>query len=160
MLFFYFPGANIFLTSSGLIKLGDFGCSVKLKNNAQTMPGEVNSTLGTAGKSLNVVVPRFRHQRACQTFWTVWWCVLKPCLAYQNTIFTVDLKRHVLFVVNSVRHAGGLDCFLITSAVKNETREYLMVFLMVSSYLMIKGDLASWNASWKTWTVWKVSHCH
>lgn len=46
-----FPsGANIFLTSSGLIKLGDFGCSVKLKNNAQTMPGEVNSTLGTAGR--------------------------------------------------------------------------------------------------------------
>lgn len=44
-------GANIFLTSSGLIKLGDFGCSVKLKNNAQTMPGEVNSTLGTAGGS-------------------------------------------------------------------------------------------------------------
>ncbi|KAL7987623.1 hypothetical protein Chor_006542, partial [Crotalus horridus] len=41
-------GANIFLTSSGLIKLGDFGCSVKLKNNTQTMPGEVNSTLGTA----------------------------------------------------------------------------------------------------------------
>lgn len=45
-----FLGANIFLTSSGLIKLGDFGCSVKLKNNTQTMPGEVNSTLGTAGK--------------------------------------------------------------------------------------------------------------
>ena len=44
-------GANIFLTSSGLIKLGDFGCSEKLKNNAQTMPGEVNSTLGTAGWS-------------------------------------------------------------------------------------------------------------
>lgn len=49
-MFVYFPGANIFLTSSGLIKLGDFGCSVKLKNNTQTMPGEVNSTLGTAGK--------------------------------------------------------------------------------------------------------------
>lgn len=46
----FFLGANIFLTSSGLIKLGDFGCSVKLKNNAQTMPGEVNSTLGTAGR--------------------------------------------------------------------------------------------------------------
>lgn len=45
----FLSGANIFLTSSGLIKLGDFGCSVKLKNNAQTMPGEVNSTLGTAG---------------------------------------------------------------------------------------------------------------
>lgn len=66
--FFYSPGANIFLTSSGLIKLGDFGCSVKLKNNAQTMPGEVNSTLGTAGERLKVVVPRFKHQRAWQSF--------------------------------------------------------------------------------------------
>lgn len=44
-------GANIFLTSSGLIKLGDFGCSVKLRNNTHTMPGEVNSTLGTAGRT-------------------------------------------------------------------------------------------------------------
>lgn len=64
LLFFYSPGANIFLTSSGLIKLGDFGCSVKLKNNAQTMPGEVNSTLGTAGERLKVVVSMFKHQRA------------------------------------------------------------------------------------------------
>ncbi|KAK7902164.1 hypothetical protein WMY93_018933 [Mugilogobius chulae] len=47
-------GANIFLTSSGLIKLGDFGCSVKLRNNTQTMPGEVNSTLGTAGTNLDL----------------------------------------------------------------------------------------------------------
>lgn len=48
--FMYISGANIFLTSSGLIKLGDFGCSVKLRNNTHTMPGEVNSTLGTAGR--------------------------------------------------------------------------------------------------------------
>lgn len=51
-LFFATSGANIFLTSSGLIKLGDFGCSVKLRNNTHTMPGEVNSTLGTAGKKI------------------------------------------------------------------------------------------------------------
>jgi hypothetical protein len=40
-----------------LIKLGDFGCSVKL-NNAQTMPGEVNSTMGTAGEwdALSLVI--------------------------------------------------------------------------------------------------------
>lgn len=50
--FFLIPGANIFLTSSGLIKLGDFGCSVKLRNNTHTMPGEVNSTLGTAGRNI------------------------------------------------------------------------------------------------------------
>uniref|UniRef100_A0A8C5PNR2 Mitogen-activated protein kinase kinase kinase 4 n=1 Tax=Leptobrachium leishanense TaxID=445787 RepID=A0A8C5PNR2_9ANUR len=60
-------GANIFLTSSGLIKLGDFGCSVKLKNNAQTMPGEVNSTLGTAAYMAPEVITRAQgegHGRA------------------------------------------------------------------------------------------------
>ncbi|XP_038597948.1 mitogen-activated protein kinase kinase kinase 4 isoform X2 [Tachyglossus aculeatus] len=60
-------GANIFLTSSGLIKLGDFGCSVKLKNNAQTMPGEVNSTLGTAAYMAPEVITRAKgegHGRA------------------------------------------------------------------------------------------------
>ncbi|XP_075452861.1 mitogen-activated protein kinase kinase kinase 4 isoform X5 [Ascaphus truei] len=60
-------GANIFLTSSGLIKLGDFGCSVKLKNNAQTMPGEVNSTMGTAAYMAPEVITRAKgegHGRA------------------------------------------------------------------------------------------------
>ncbi|XP_032071819.1 mitogen-activated protein kinase kinase kinase 4 isoform X3 [Thamnophis elegans] len=60
-------GANIFLTSSGLIKLGDFGCSVKLKNNTQTMPGEVNSTLGTAAYMAPEVITRAKgegHGRA------------------------------------------------------------------------------------------------
>lgn len=61
-LIFAILGANIFLTSSGLIKLGDFGCSVKLKNNAHTMPGEVNSTLGTAGEAL---VARLKFPSHC-----------------------------------------------------------------------------------------------
>ncbi|XP_006882884.1 PREDICTED: mitogen-activated protein kinase kinase kinase 4 [Elephantulus edwardii] len=55
-------GANIFLTSSGLIKLGDFGCSVKLKNNSQTMPGEVNSTLGTAAYMAPEVITRAKGE--------------------------------------------------------------------------------------------------
>ncbi|GAB6026709.1 Mitogen-activated protein kinase kinase kinase 4 [Chamberlinius hualienensis] len=38
--------ANIFLTSEGSLKLGDFGCCIKLKNHT-TMPGELNSFVGT-----------------------------------------------------------------------------------------------------------------
>lgn len=58
-------GANIFLTSSGLIKLGDFGCSVKLRNNTHTMPGEVNSTLGTAGEKRRCVRFELRDDVLC-----------------------------------------------------------------------------------------------
>lgn len=39
-------GVNIFFILFGLIKLGDFGCLVKFKNNVQIMFGEVNSILG------------------------------------------------------------------------------------------------------------------
>ncbi|XP_029926030.1 mitogen-activated protein kinase kinase kinase 4 isoform X3 [Myripristis murdjan] len=70
-------GANIFLTSSGLIKLGDFGCSVKLKNNTHTMPGEVNSTLGTAAYMAPEVITRAKgegHGRAAD-IWSLG-CVL------------------------------------------------------------------------------------
>ncbi|XP_076598523.1 mitogen-activated protein kinase kinase kinase 4 isoform X3 [Chaetodon auriga] len=70
-------GANIFLTSSGLIKLGDFGCSVKLRNNTHTMPGEVNSTLGTAAYMAPEVITRAKgegHGRAAD-IWSLG-CVL------------------------------------------------------------------------------------
>uniref|UniRef100_S4R4B7 Protein kinase domain-containing protein n=1 Tax=Petromyzon marinus TaxID=7757 RepID=S4R4B7_PETMA len=70
-------GANIFLTSTGHIKLGDFGCSVKLKNISQTMPGEVNSTLGTAAYMAPEVITRARgegHGRAAD-IWSLG-CVL------------------------------------------------------------------------------------
>ncbi|XP_031553108.1 mitogen-activated protein kinase kinase kinase 4-like isoform X3 [Actinia tenebrosa] len=40
-------GANIFLSSNGLIKLGDFGSSIKLKNQSKTMHGEVMNVRGT-----------------------------------------------------------------------------------------------------------------
>eukprot|EP00111_Clytia_hemisphaerica_P003243 TCONS_00009253-protein len=41
-------GANIFLSSSGLIKIGDFGSAVKLKDPMCTTQGEVFNTRGTA----------------------------------------------------------------------------------------------------------------
>jgi len=41
-------GANIFLTLKGSVKLGDFGCSVKLKSHT-TMPGELMTNAGAVG---------------------------------------------------------------------------------------------------------------
>lgn len=39
-------GSNIFLTSGGLLKLGDFGSAIKLMNKNSTMPGEICSHSG------------------------------------------------------------------------------------------------------------------
>jgi len=43
-------GANIFLSSNGSIKLGDFGLSVQLKNFHKTMPNEIKQQVGTVRK--------------------------------------------------------------------------------------------------------------
>ena len=43
----YISGANIFLSSNGSIKLGDFGLSVQLKNYNMTMPNEIKQQAGT-----------------------------------------------------------------------------------------------------------------
>ncbi|XP_078375482.1 mitogen-activated protein kinase kinase kinase 4-like isoform X2 [Oculina patagonica] len=40
-------GANIFVSSGGLLKLGDFGSSIKLKNPLQTVYGEISNIRGT-----------------------------------------------------------------------------------------------------------------
>eukprot|EP00794_Sanderia_malayensis_P021355 gene21355-23431_t len=41
-------GANIFVSSSGIIKLGDFGSAVRLKDPTHTMHGELSKFKGTA----------------------------------------------------------------------------------------------------------------
>ncbi|KAL3881975.1 hypothetical protein ACJMK2_028357 [Sinanodonta woodiana] len=50
-------GANVFLTSSGKLKLGDFGCSVKLKSHS-TLPGEINTLVGTTAYMAPEVITR------------------------------------------------------------------------------------------------------
>ncbi|CAK8675148.1 mitogen-activated protein kinase kinase kinase 4-like isoform X2 [Clavelina lepadiformis] len=40
-------GSNIFLTSNGLLKLGDFGSAVRLMNRTQTLGGEIVAHRGT-----------------------------------------------------------------------------------------------------------------
>lgn len=50
----FFPliilGANIFVSSDGVLKLGDFGSSIKLKNPLQTIYGEISNIRGTVGE--------------------------------------------------------------------------------------------------------------
>uniref|UniRef100_H2ZZN5 Mitogen-activated protein kinase kinase kinase 4 n=1 Tax=Latimeria chalumnae TaxID=7897 RepID=H2ZZN5_LATCH len=89
-------GANIFLTSSGLIKLGDFGCSVKLKNNAQTMPGEVNSTLGTAAYMAPEVITRAKgegHGRAAD-IWSLGCVLIEMVTGKKKKNFPYHLFPH------------------------------------------------------------------
>ena len=43
-------GANIFVSSGGVLKLGDFGSSIKLKNPLQTVYGEICNIRGTVGE--------------------------------------------------------------------------------------------------------------
>lgn len=49
-------GANIFVSSSGLIKLGDFGSAVRLKDPVHTMQGEVCKFRGTAGMQYALMI--------------------------------------------------------------------------------------------------------
>ena len=52
-------GANIFLSSNGSIKLGDFGLSVQLKNLHKTMPNEIRQQVGTIRKyTISSFIPR------------------------------------------------------------------------------------------------------
>ena len=48
---YFVVGANIFVSSDGFIKLGDFGSSIKLKNPFQTFHGEIKTMRGTVGES-------------------------------------------------------------------------------------------------------------
>lgn len=50
-------GANIFLSSKGSIKLGDFGLSVQLKNYRETvndMTNEIKQQAGTVRKEFSI----------------------------------------------------------------------------------------------------------
>lgn len=62
---FFLVGANIFLSSNGSIKLGDFGLSVQLKNYNMTMPNEIKQQAGTVREYTSL---EYKELELCHTF--------------------------------------------------------------------------------------------
>ncbi|XP_072036132.1 mitogen-activated protein kinase kinase kinase 4-like [Amphiura filiformis] len=56
-------GANIFLSSDGHVKLGDFGCAVRLQKH-NTMPGEISAFMGTAAYMAPEVITQTGQDKA------------------------------------------------------------------------------------------------
>lgn len=92
-------GANIFLTSKGRLKLGDFGCSVKLKNHT-TMAGEVNSLVGTTAYMAPEVITRNDqegHGRAAD-IWSVG-CVVIEMVSGKRPWHELESNYQIMFKV-------------------------------------------------------------
>lgn len=92
-------GANIFLTSDGNLKLGDFGCCAKLKNHT-TMPGEINAFVGTPAYMAPEVFTRNPvegHGRAAD-IWSVG-CVVLEMLTGKRPWPDLDNSYQIMFRV-------------------------------------------------------------
>ncbi|XP_061167485.1 mitogen-activated protein kinase kinase kinase 4-like [Saccostrea echinata] len=92
-------GANIFLTSSGCLKLGDFGCSEKLKSHA-TLPGEFNSLVGTMAYMAPEVITRNAsqgHGRAAD-IWSLG-CVVIEMSAGKRPWHELENSAQIMFKV-------------------------------------------------------------
>lgn len=92
-------GANIFLTSSGCLKLGDFGCSEKLKSHA-TLPGEFNSLVGTMAYMAPEVITRNAsqgHGRAAD-IWSLG-CVVIEMSTGKRPWYDLENSAQIMFKV-------------------------------------------------------------
>ncbi|XP_021362862.1 mitogen-activated protein kinase kinase kinase 4-like isoform X2 [Mizuhopecten yessoensis] len=89
-------GANIFLTSSGCLKLGDFGCSAKLKSHT-TMPGEFNNLVGTTAYMAPEVITKVGHGRAAD-IWSLG-CVVIEIFTGKRPWHEFDNNFQIMFKV-------------------------------------------------------------
>nr|ARQ79356.1 mitogen-activated protein kinase kinase kinase 4 [Tegillarca granosa] len=92
-------GANIFLTSSGCLKLGDFGCSAKLKSHT-TMPGEFNNLVGTTAYMAPEVITKNDqegHGRAAD-IWSLG-CVVVEMGSGKRPWFEFENNYQIMFRV-------------------------------------------------------------
>ena len=75
----YIAGANIFMVKDDKLKLGDFGCSAKLKDHT-TMPGEMTHFVGTAAFMAPEVITQ-KGEVSAVTAGTAGFCPVTVCAA-------------------------------------------------------------------------------
>ena len=91
--------ANIFLTSDGNLKLGDFGCCMKLKNQT-TMVGELSAFVGTPAYMAPEIFTRNSvegHGRAAD-IWSIG-CVVLEMLTGRRPWHDLDNSYQIMFKV-------------------------------------------------------------
>ncbi|XP_013387498.1 mitogen-activated protein kinase kinase kinase 4-like [Lingula anatina] len=112
-------GANIFLQSKGPLKLGDFGCSVKLKNHT-TMPGEINTLVGTTAYMAPEVIThndREGHGRAAD-IWSLG-CVVIEMATGKRPWHELENNYQIMFKV-------GMGCKpAIPDTLSEEGKDFL-----------------------------------
>lgn len=99
LIFIYFIGANIFLTSDGNLKLGDFGCCMKLKNQT-TMAGELSAFVGTPAYMAPEIFTKNAvegHGRAVDV-WSIG-CVVLEMLTGRRPWHDLDNSYQIMFRV-------------------------------------------------------------
>lgn len=126
-------GANIFLLSNGLLKLGDFGCSVQLKDKA-TMPGEINNVIGTAAFMAPEVITRRHegHGRAAD-IWSLG-CVVVEMATGKRPWPDLENSYQIMFKVGM----GGVPT--IPDSLSSEGRDFL-------SHCFTQDPKLRWTAS-------------
>ena len=109
-------GANIFLTPEG-IKLGDFGCAVKLKNHT-TLPGEFKNMAGTTGECSKI----FNDQKFASYLQYREFCILLNCLihvAYMAPEVVTSNTQEGHGRAADIWSLGGVVIEMTTGKVKN-----------------------------------------
>ncbi|XP_041352279.1 mitogen-activated protein kinase kinase kinase 4-like [Gigantopelta aegis] len=112
-------GANIFITSDGKVKLGDFGCSVKLKYHT-TMLGEINNLAGTMAYMAPEVITqndKDGHGRAAD-IWSLG-CVVVEMVTGKRPWHDAENNYQIMFKVGM----GGTPC--IPECLSSEGKDFL-----------------------------------
>ncbi|CAB3235096.1 unnamed protein product [Arctia plantaginis] len=124
---------NIFLTNEGhCLKLGDFGCAVKIRANT-TAPGELQGFVGTqAYMAPEVFMKSSGHGRAAD-IWSLG-CVVTEMASGKRPFYQYDSNFQIMFLVGS----GGRP--EIPSTLSEEGQQFCMQCLTHDSEVRPKAE--------------------